>query len=257
MPISTIDAERVRMAVSQAVSDDIDPVAAVIKVLDNMRNETAITDPSQFADAKIGYKGSDHWLSAQLSEDLPQFLQDEALDHLAQALRMTFPASTWDDSVESTARRMMSFWHEYIPKDEIDFKFTTFDAAKGQVIFIGDIEFSSLCVHHMLPFTGKVHIAYKAHDRQVGLSKIPRLVRFWSQRPQIQEQLTEQLVTDIKERVATQDVMVMIEARHTCVCARGARAHNGVMRTSLPAGLFLISDMARAEFFSLLARNGV
>lgn len=260
MPISTVDAERIRMAVSNAQSGDLDPLVAVIKVLDDMRNETVITDPMQIMDGTVIDDGAytkaqeiDHWLHSD--EGLIE--SGQALAHLTQALQHIFPDTTWDDSVNDTARRVLAYWQEYVPKPDIDFNFTTFKAAKSQVILIADIEFTSLCVHHLMPFTGKVHIAYKPRDTVAGLSKIPRLVRYWARRPQVQETLTEQLVTDIKHRLETQDVMVMVEARHTCVSARGARLHNGVMRTSLPAGLFLISDMARAEFFSLLARNGV
>jgi GTP cyclohydrolase I len=211
-------------------------------------------------DNVIGFYGDfptkeEHWLTT--GEVAPEQAVREAIGHLTEALCCIFPKDTWDDSVEDTARRVVDFWREYVPKDEIDFNMTVFEADKSQVVLISDIEFTSLCVHHLMPFTGKIHVAYKPRDMQVGLSKIPRLVRFWARRPQVQEKLTAQLVTDIKRRLETTDVMVVVEARHTCVSARGARLHNGVMRTSLPAGVFLSSEMARSEFFALLARNGV
>ena len=182
---------------------------------------------------------------------------EEARAHIAEALRLTFPDDVWDDSVEETARRVHSYWTEYVPEAEPTFKFTTFDASKSQLILVGDIEFASLCAHHLLPFVGKIHIGYIANDLQVGLSKVPRLVQHWARRPQVQEQLTSQLLHDLRERLGTKDVIVVCEARHTCVSARGTRLHNGVMRTSLPSGLFLSSPPARAEFLALLARDGV
>lgn len=180
-----------------------------------------------------------------------------AQEHIAEALRLIFPPSVWDDNVSETARRVLSYWQEFVPQEEIQFNFTTFEAAPSQIILIGDITFTSICAHHLLPFQGKVHVGYKAHDVQAGLSKIPRLVEFWARRPQVQEQLTAQLMKDLKVRLQTKDVMVVCEAQHSCVSARGARLHNGVMRTSLASGLFLSSPPARQEFFDLLARNGV
>ena len=182
---------------------------------------------------------------------------EEARAHIAKALQLVFPDSVWDDSVEETARRVFGYWTEFVPEAEPSFKFTTFEAAKSQMILIGDIEFASLCAHHLLPFTGRIHIGYIANDVQVGLSKIPRLVQFWAKRPQVQEQLTAQISHDLRTRLGTKDVIVVCEARHTCVSARGTRLHNGVMRTSLPSGLFMSSPPAREEFFQLLARNGV
>lgn len=182
---------------------------------------------------------------------------EEARVHIAAALQLVFSTGVWDDSVEETARRVLGYWTEFVPESEPSFKFTTFEAAPSQLILVGDIEFASLCAHHLLPFTGKIHIGYIANKVQVGLSKIPRLVEFWAKRPQVQEGLTAQILHDLRDRLGTKDVIVVCEARHTCVSARGTRLHNGVMRTSLPSGLFLSSPPAREEFFSLLARDGV
>ena len=187
----------------------------------------------------------------------PLQVSEEARAHIETALRLTFPDSVWDDSAAETARRVLGYWTEFVPEVAPGFKFTTFEAAKSQLILVGDIEFASLCAHHLLPFTGKIHVGYKANDIQVGLSKIPRLVQFWAKRPQVQEQLTAQILHDLCARLHTKDVMVVCEARHTCVSARGTRLHNGRMVTSLPSGLFLSSPPAREEFLSLLARNGV
>lgn len=192
-----------------------------------------------------------------LQPPTPQNAAEAAREHIEAALRLVFPDSVWDDSAAETARRVLGYWTEFVPEAEPTFKFTTFQAAKSQMILVGDIEFASLCAHHLLPFTGKIHIGYIANDVQVGLSKIPRLVNYWARRPQVQEQLTAQLLHDLRERLGTKDVIVVCEARHTCVSARGTRLHNGVMRTSLPSGLFMSSPPARAEFLSLLAREGV
>lgn len=182
---------------------------------------------------------------------------EAARAHIEAALQIVFPDSVWDDSAAETARRVLGYWTEFVPESEPSFKFTTFEAAKSQMILVGDIEFASLCAHHLLPFVGKIHIGYIANEIQVGLSKIPRLVQYWAKRPQVQENLTAQLLHDLRERLGTKDIIVVCEARHTCVSARGTRLHNGVMRTSLPSGLFMSSPPARAEFLSLLSREGV
>lgn len=183
-----------------------------------------------------------------------------AQEHLQAALELVFPDSAWDDSVAETARRVLKYWEEFVPPadtGQLPFTFTTFEAAPSQLVLVGDIEFTSICAHHLLPFSGKVHIGYMPGDIQAGLSKLPRLVQFWARRPQVQEQLTAQILHDLKVRLSTKDVIVVIEARHSCVSARGVRLHNGIMRTSLPSGLFLSSPPAREEFFALLARSGV
>jgi GTP cyclohydrolase IA len=173
---------------------------------------------------------------------------------LTVVLESVFGAEGWDDSSIDTARRIIKYWTEMVPPEKPPFEFTTFKAEKSQMIFVGDIEFSSLCAHHLMPFYGKAHIAYIPNELQVGLSKIPRLVEYWAARPQVQERLTAQIVSDLKARLHPLGLMVYIEARHTCMSSRGVRAHNGVMRTSLPVGAFLSSDAARAEFYASMAR---
>lgn len=196
-------------------------------------------------------------MGARVSGALTSQPEMTAQQHIEAALKLVFPPDTWDDSVEETARRVLGYWQENVPTAEPEFKFTTFQAAKSQLVFVGDIEFTSLCAHHLLPFVGRVHVGYMPGSIQVGLSKIPRLIQWWARRPQVQEQLTAQILGDLKARLQTKDVIVVIEAQHTCVSARGARNHNGVMRTSLPSGLFLSSPPARQEFLALMQRTGV
>lgn len=186
----------------------------------------------------------------------PLTIHEQAQDHLTKALQLMFPTEIWDDGVEQTARRVLGYWTEHVPTPEIDFTFTTFPRHAKQLILVAGIEFTSLCAHHLLPFVGVVHVGYIPHKVQAGLSKIPRLVEFWAKRPQVQENLTFQILSDLKKRLDTSDVIVVIESRHTCVSARGVRCHNGSMTTSLPSGVFFSSPPARQEFFDLLGRQG-
>lgn len=186
---------------------------------------------------------------------------EDGVGKLAALLADMFGDTCWDDSVDETAQRVMKYWREMsefshrddIPGEaELPFKCTVFPATAKQMVLVNDIEFASLCAHHLLPFIGRVHVAYIPSELQIGLSKIPRLVDFWAKRPQVQENLTYQIAEDLKKRLKAQGVMVVVEAQHTCMCARGVRKHNGMMRTSLPLGVFLSNPAARDEMFHLL-----
>lgn len=181
---------------------------------------------------------------------------DEQRAKLENVLREIFPDNAWDDNAADTARRVIKTWREFATiSDTLDFEFTTFTAEKGQLIIVRDIEFTSMCAHHLLPFYGVAHVGYIPHKLQVGVSKIPRLVHHYAKRPQVQERLTAQLVAQFSERLATRDVVVVIESRHTCMSCRGVRAHAASMTTSLPKGAFFTSDALRSEFLTLIARK--
>jgi GTP cyclohydrolase I len=168
-----------------------------------------------------------------------------------------FGTECWDDSAQRTAERILAFYAEYKPKNEMDFQFTTFPATANQMIVVRDIEFSSICSHHLLPFYGKAHVGYIPNELMVGLSKIPRLVDYWAKRPCTQEVLTANIAADVKHRLAAMGVAVIIEARHTCMACRGVRKHNGAMVTSEMRGLFLTAGEARDEFLTAIGRPQV
>jgi GTP cyclohydrolase I len=176
---------------------------------------------------------------------------------LAGMLAGIFGDGVWDDSPQDTARRVLKFWEEYTPCPDFDGVFTTFPATANHLIVVKDIEFSSLCAHHLLPFYGNAHVGYVPNKLMVGLSKIPRLIDFWAHRPCTQEALTDHLAHDLKNRLEAHGVAVVIESRHTCMACRGVRKHNGAMVTSDMRGIFLTSGEARSEFLSLIGRDRV
>jgi GTP cyclohydrolase I len=176
---------------------------------------------------------------------------------LTRVIREIFGDNVWDDSVENTADRVIRYWLEYAPEDEFDHNFTTFPATANQLIVVKDIEFSSICAHHLLPFYGKVHVGYVPNELMVGLSKIPRLVDHWAKRPSTQEALTARIASDLKHRLSAMGVAVVIESRHTCMACRGVRKHNGAMVTSEMRGIFLTAEAARMEFLNLIKVGGV
>jgi GTP cyclohydrolase I len=185
-----------------------------------------------------------------------EYFKQDDIAHLSSMLEAIFGEDVWDDSMERTAERWLRAMEEFSPKGEMAFNVTTFPATVNQLITVADIEFSSLCAHHLFPFVGKCHVGYIPNKLQIGLSKIPRIVHHFATRPQTQEKLTEQIATFLKHNLEAMGVAVVIESTHTCMSARGVREHNGVMRTSEMRGLFLTASEARREFLSLVGLGG-
>ena len=131
-----------------------------------------------------------------------------------------------------------------------------FEEAHESMILVRDIEMYSLCEHHMLPFFGKVHIAYLPAGKIVGLSKLPRLVEVFARRLQVQERLTEQVADAIVEVLEPRGVGVVVEAVHLCMMMRGVEKQNSKTITSALRGTFRESPMTRDEFFRLAHRSG-
>jgi GTP cyclohydrolase IA len=134
-----------------------------------------------------------------------------------------------------------------------------FTVTYDEMVIVKDIEMFSLCEHHMLPFFGKVHVAYIPHGKVIGLSKIPRLVEIFSRRLQIQERLTTQIAETIQKAIEPQGVGVVIEARHLCMMMRGVEKQHSAAVTSSMLGVFRNEQETRTEFLSLIRNrtNGV
>jgi len=130
-----------------------------------------------------------------------------------------------------------------------------FDVSYDEMVIVKDIEMFSLCEHHLLPFFGKVHVAYIPNGKVLGLSKIPRLVDIFARRLQVQERLTVQIAETIQRAIQPQGVGVVIEARHLCVMMRGVEKQHSSAVTSHMLGTFRGEDKTREEFLSLI-RNG-
>ena len=124
----------------------------------------------------------------------------------------------------------------------------------GNMVIVKDIDFFSVCSHHMIPFFGKAHVAYIPGNTIVGLSKIARMVEFYARRPQLQERLTEQVVDFLEDKLAPKGSIVVMEARHLCMEMRGVEKSGAQTTTSALRGCFE-DQRVREEFFDLLKRD--
>ena len=127
-----------------------------------------------------------------------------------------------------------------------------FESSNDEMVLIRDIEFYSMCEHHMLPIIGRAHVAYIPNGKVVGLSKIPRMVNVFARRLQIQEQLTEQIAQAIHDVIQPKGVGVVLQARHMCMEMRGVEKINSTTTTSALRGIFIKNTDTRREFFSLI-----
>jgi len=126
-----------------------------------------------------------------------------------------------------------------------------------EMVIVKDIDFFSLCEHHLLPFFGKVHVGYLPNKKVVGLSKIPRIVDTFARRLQVQERLTVQVAETLNRKLNANGVGVVIEARHLCMMMRGVEKQNTVAVTSSMLGAFRSQPQTRLEFLKLIHRNAI
>lgn len=124
-----------------------------------------------------------------------------------------------------------------------------------QMVVVNDIEFFSMCEHHMLPFFGHAHVAYLPHGKVIGLSKIPRIVDMFAHRLQVQERMTQQIAELIDDQIHPQGVAVVIEAQHMCMTMRGVKKQEATMTTSAMLGAFKTQLDTRLEFLNRISNN--
>ncbi|MCL7453198.1 MAG: GTP cyclohydrolase I FolE [Anaerolineae bacterium] len=130
-----------------------------------------------------------------------------------------------------------------------------FDVKYDEMVIVRDIDFYSLCEHHMLPFLGQAHVAYIPDGKVIGLSKIPRIVEMFARRLQVQERMTRQIADFLQETLQPLGVAVVCEGVHMCAAMRGVKKANARMVTSAMLGNFKTSDVTRSEFFAHLERG--
>jgi GTP cyclohydrolase I len=139
------------------------------------------------------------------------------------------------------------------PKDAINGALFS-EAEYQEMILCKDLDFYSLCEHHMLPFFGKAHVAYLPNKRIVGLSKVPRMVEIFARRLQVQERLTRQIAQTIMTEIEPLGVAVVLEAEHMCMRMRGVEKQNSIVMTSAMLGVFRKNHETRQEFMNLIRK---
>lgn len=191
----------------------------------------------------------------------PQEIQ-ERTDRLAEFSRQILTELGEDagrDGLQETpvrvAKALQALTRGYHQDPKAVLRAATFEDDYSQMVIVKDIEFYSLCEHHMLPFFGKVHIAYIPNGHITGLSKLARIVDIFSRRLQVQERLTRQIKDCIEEALHPLGVMVVIEARHLCMQMRGVQKQNAITTTSDFCGAFE-RQSTRSEFLELIHHEG-
>ena len=191
----------------------------------------------------------------------PQELE-ERTDRLAALSRQILTELGEDadrDGLQETpvrvAKALQALTRGYHQDPKAVLRAATFEDDYSQMVIVKDIEFYSLCEHHMLPFFGKVHIAYIPNGHITGLSKLARIVDIFSRRLQVQERLTRQIKDCIEEALHPLGVMVVIEARHLCMQMRGVQKQNAITTTSDFCGAFE-RQSTRSEFLELIHHEG-
>jgi len=130
-----------------------------------------------------------------------------------------------------------------------------FNEKYDEMVIVKDIDFYSLCEHHMLPFYGKVHVAYIPNGKIVGLSKIPRIVEVFARRLQVQERMTNEIADTLQEYLSPRGVAVVAEGYHMCMMMRGVEKQNSLTSTSAMRGIFKNDARTRAEFLNLISKH--
>lgn len=164
------------------------------------------------------------------------------------------------DGLLNTPHRVAKAYEELLEGYRVDpaklINGAIFDVEYDDMVIVRDIEYSSLCEHHMLPFIGRAHVAYIPNDKVIGLSKIPRIVDMFSKRLQVQERLTRQIADFIDAVLAPKGVAVVMDGTHMCSMMRGVKKCHSGMTTSAMLGVFRENDITRREFLSHIERAG-
>ncbi len=176
-------------------------------------------------------------------------------EKIKQAIRLFLEGIGEDpdrEGLRETPERIARMWEEFERMRSFDMKLFEEFGDYNEMVLVKDIRFYSICEHHLLPFFGKVHIAYIPNGVICGLSKLVRTVRAFSLRPQVQERLTDEIADFLERELKPKGVGVVIEAEHLCMSMRGAMSPGHITTTSALRGVFLKDMKTREEFLKLI-----
>jgi GTP cyclohydrolase I len=220
-----------------------------------LKNESNI-DLVWLNDVSVGedleHRGNGH----HSEEDLQEIVRKENIESAVRSILANVGEDPERQGLQGTPDRIARMYDEVLGGYSMDLEKLVngalFDVAYDEMIVVKDIEFSSMCEHHMLPFFGRAHVAYIPSDKVIGLSKIPRIVEMFARRLQVQERMTRQIADTIDEILNPQGVAVVIEGNHMCSMMRGVKKQEASMVTSAMLGCFKKNDKTRNEFLSHL-----
>ncbi len=191
--------------------------------------------------------------------DQPSFLNQASLEVSVHNILRDIGEDPNREGLLKTPNRVARMYNELTSGYHTDpvklINGAVFSVDYDEMVVVKDIDFHSLCEHHMLPFYGVAHVAYIPDGKVVGLSKIPRIVEMFARRLQIQEQMTSQIANFIQETLEPQGVAVVVEGAHMCAMMRGVKKANTKMTTSRMLGAFRDNEKTRAEFLAHINSN--
>jgi len=199
-------------------------------------------DDNLIDDRLMQGKVDSHEIQAAVSQILLAVGEDPARDGLRR-------------TPERVARMYAELLAGYTTDPKAVLNDAIFEVKYDEMVIVRDIEFYSLCEHHLLPFMGRVHVAYIPDGKVIGLSKIPRMVDIFARRLQVQERMTRQIADLIRDLLHPQGVGVVVEALHLCMMMRGVQKHNARMTTSAMHGAFRANLATRQEFLENIGRG--
>lgn len=196
---------------------------------------------------------------ANEQEFLESDIDMNAIETAIQALLLAFGEDPQREGLLNTPKRVARMYPELLSGYRTDPEKLVNDALftvdYDDMVIVRDIEFYSLCEHHMLPFIGRAHVAYIPRGHVIGLSKIPRIVDMYARRLQVQERMTRQVADFINNLLLPQGVAVVVEALHMCSMMRGVKKHDARMTTSTMLGIFRSKIATREEFLDNISRG--
>jgi GTP cyclohydrolase I len=177
------------------------------------------------------------------------------IEHAVREILLAIGENPDREGLSDTPARVARMYEELfsgLRKDPAAVLGKTFAEKYDEMVLVKNIDFESMCEHHLLPFFGKAHIAYLPNGRIVGLSKLARIVEILAHRPQVQERMTEELAELVMQELDARGVGVVVEAAHTCMSIRGVRKADSVCTTSAMRGVFQTNLSTRSEFMALI-----
>ncbi len=190
---------------------------------------------------------------------LPGLIDEATAEQAVTQLLIALGEDTQREGLQSTPRRVARMFGELLSGYQMDpqaiVNGALFEIRYDEMVIVRDIEFYSLCEHHMLPFIGRAHVAYIPAGKVLGLSKIPRIVDMYARRLQVQERMTRQIADFLRDLLKPQGVAVVVEAMHLCSMMRGVKKHDARMTTSAMHGAFRANLATRQEFLDNISRG--